>query len=131
MNTFTLQLASATRREDIAGVTSFVGSDASGQFGILASHARVITVLGYGLARYRIGSEDWRWLALPGAVLRFHDNHLSIVTRRCVHGTDYERISDALDDELRGEERRLGALKDHLERLEREMLRKLWQVERQ
>lgn len=131
MNTFALELSSATRRESVEGVTSFVGADASGQFGILAAHARTITVLNYGLARYRIGSGDWRWLALPGAVLRFCDNRLSVVTRRYVHGDDYERISEALDDELRAEERRLGALKDHIERLEREMLRKLWQVERQ
>lgn len=130
MNGFTLLLASATRRERIDDVTSFVGADASGAFGILARHARMITVLDFGLARYRVGSGDWQWLALPGAVLRFADNALSIAGRRYVHGADYARIRATLDEELRSEEHRLGALKDHLQRLEREIFRKLWQAQR-
>ncbi len=130
MSSFRLQLYSATCSDQIDGVIRFVGTDASGQFGLLAHHARLITVLNYGLARYCLGADQWRWLALPGAVLRFCDNQLSITTRRYVHHPDYDRISAALETELRAEERRLGTLRDHIERLEREMFRKLWQTQR-
>ena len=36
MKAFTLRLQDATHAEEITGVTSFVGEDASGSFGILA-----------------------------------------------------------------------------------------------
>lgn len=129
MSTFQMVLTSASRRESFDGVNSFVGSDASGQFGVLAHHARAITVLGYGLARFRIAG-CWQHLALPGGVLSFRDNTLSIATRRYLRGDDYERISQALEDELRAEERRLGSLKNQLQQLEREMFRKLWALDR-
>lgn len=125
MSSFSLQLCSATRRERIDGVTHFIGEDASGQFGLLPQHARVVTVLGYGLARYRTDAPDWHYLALPGAVLSFRDNQLHLTTRRYLQDTDFERINQALQDELRADERRLGALKNHLARLEREMSRRL------
>ena len=45
MTDFTLLLQDATRTTSIAGVTSFVGEDDSGSFGILAGHARMMTSL--------------------------------------------------------------------------------------
>lgn len=63
MNTFTLQLQSATQFERIEGVASFVGEDASGAFGILTGHARMLTALVFGLARYRVGADPWTFLA--------------------------------------------------------------------
>lgn len=128
MSGFTLHLCSATRRERIDGVTHFIGTDASGQFGLLPHHARLITVLGYGLARYRTDAPDWHYLALPGAVLMFRDNGLNITTRRYLSGTDYERINQALEDELRADEKRLATLKNHLARLEQEMSRRLSKI---
>ena len=57
MNTFTMLLQDETRAEKIEGVSSFVGEDISGSFGILAGHTRMMTILVMGLARYRKGSE--------------------------------------------------------------------------
>jgi F-type H+-transporting ATPase subunit epsilon len=57
MNTFTLKLQDATRSKEIAGVTSFVGEDSSGSFGILAGHTRMMTSLLIGLARFRVDEE--------------------------------------------------------------------------
>ncbi|MFA5939895.1 MAG: hypothetical protein WC809_11125 [Sinimarinibacterium sp.] len=130
MSSFSLHLCSATRRERIDGVTHFIGEDASGWFGLLPQHARLVTVLDYGLARYRTDAPEWHYVALPGAVLSFRSNHLSITTRRYLQGTDFERINQALEDELRADERRLGVLKDHLSRLEREMSRRLSRIAR-
>lgn len=127
---FTLRLQDATHAEEIAGVTSFVGEDASGSFGILAGHARMITALVIGLARFRIGTEAWRYLAVPGAVLYFRDNVLTLSTRRYLLDDDYMRISQALQQQLLAEEEQLHTMKASLHRMEEAMLRHLWEMGR-
>ena len=130
MNTFTLHLQSATQYERIGGVGSFVGEDASGSFGILAGRARLMTVLGYGLARYREAEGPWKYVACPGAVLYFVDDRLFLNTRRYLHDTDYQRIAKGLLDQLLAEEEKLRNIKESLARLEQELLRRLWQMGR-
>jgi len=105
MSGFTLRLQDATRAEEIANVTSFVGEDASGSFGILAGHARMMTSLVVGLARFRVGEDNWKYLALPGAALYFHDNILTLSTRHYLLDDDYMRISEALQQQLLEEEK--------------------------
>ncbi len=100
MNIFVLHLESATQYERIDNVVSFVGEDASGSFGILPGHARMTTLLEFGLARFRIADEDWQFLAVPGAVLYHRDNQLHVCTRHYLRGRDYERISTALREQL-------------------------------
>ena len=130
MNGFVLHLQSATQYERIDGVTSFVGEDLSGKFGILPGHARMMTSLRFGLARYRVGEGEWRYLAVPGALLYFVGNELYLNTRRYLSDANYERISAALDAELRAEEDKLRGMKESLHRLEAEMLKRLEEMER-
>lgn len=130
MNTFTLQLQDATREEKITGVSSFVGEDASGSFGILAGHARLMTTLVMGLARFRVGTEDWQYLALPGAVLYFDRNELSLCSRHYLLDDDYMSISKALQQELLAEEEMLHNVKESLHRMEEEVLKRLWNLGR-
>lgn len=125
MTGFTLLLQSAGQYERIDGVTSFVGEDDSGSFGILPGHARMITVLAYGLARFRVAQDPWTYLALPGGVLYFVHNQLQISTRRYFKDSDYGRISGALLDRLLGEEEEIHATRASLSRLEQEMFRRL------
>lgn len=131
MKTFSLYLQSATQYEQVDGVASFVGEDASGGFGILAGRARLMTVLGYGLARYRAPEGAWKYVACPGAVLYFVDDRLFLNTRRYLHGTDYERIAEGLLDQLLAEEAQLRNIKENLARLEQELFRRLWQMGRE
>ena len=126
MKSFTLRLQDATHAEEIAGVTSFVGEDASGSFGVLAGHARMMTSLIIGLARFRVGNEAWQYLALPGAVLYFHDNVLTLSTRRYLLDDDYMRISQALQQQLLAEEEKLHTMKESLHHMEEEILKRLW-----
>ena len=126
MKSFTLRLQDATHAEEIAGVTSFVGEDASGSFGVLAGHARMMTSLIIGLARFRVGNEAWQYLALPGAVLYFHDNVLTLSTRRYLLDDDYMRISQALQQQLLAEEDKLHTMKESLHHMEEEILKRLW-----
>lgn len=128
MKTFTLQLQDSTRSEEIAGVTSFVGEDASGSFGILAGHARMMTVLIIGLARFQRGDDTWHYLALPGAVLYFHNNRLSLSTRHYILDVDYMRISQALQQQLLKEEEKLHTMKESLHHMEEEVLKRLWDM---
>jgi F-type H+-transporting ATPase subunit epsilon len=130
MRTFVMHLHGATQRERIEDVASFVGQDDSGSFGIQAGHARMMTALSYGLARYRDETDAWVYLALPGGLLYFVNNALYITTRRYFVDTDYQRISTTLLDQLLGEEEELRAVKQNIYRLEQEMLKRLWQIER-
>ena len=130
MNTFTLQLYDATQQRQIENVTSFVGEDANGSFGIQAHHARFMTTLIFGLCRYRLQSDDWRYLALPGGALYFNNNELSISTQHFLIDSDFERISNLLKHQLLEEEETLNTTRRSLQNMERAMLVKLWNLQR-
>lgn len=130
MRTFALHVQSATQYEHIERVVSFVGEDESGSFGILARHGRMMTALGYGLARYQLQDGSWRYLAFPGGILYFVNDALYISTRRFLHDIDYKRISAGLLEQLLKEEEDLRMIKDSLLRLEQEMFRRLWRIGR-
>jgi F-type H+-transporting ATPase subunit epsilon len=129
VNSFTLILRDATSAKQIDRVASFVGEDASGSFGLLAHHARFMTCLDIGLARFRCQESDWQYLALPGGVLYFRDNKLTICTRRYFLDGDYALITDALTRQLLAEEESLRDVKKSLAQLEQEVMRRLWRLE--
>lgn len=130
MNSFTLDLYDAMRTERITGVTSFVGEDASGSFGILAGHARAMTSLVIGLARFRVGDNPWQYLALPGAMMYYNDGVLTLTTRRYLLDDNYTRISQALQEQLVAEEQALLKMKESLRKMEEEILKRLWSLGR-
>ena len=130
MSQFVLNLFDATHEQRITGITSFVGEDASGSFGIQPSHARFMTTLVFGLARFRLGTEDWQYLALPGAVVYFNKNELTISTRHFLIDTDLERISTLLEQQLIAEEENLRATRESLHRMEQAMLKRMLTLKR-
>ncbi|MCW8922962.1 MAG: F0F1 ATP synthase subunit epsilon [Gammaproteobacteria bacterium] len=131
MNTFSLVILDATHSETIDNVSSFVGEDSSGSFGILAGHARMITTLVMGLARYRIADQPWQYLAQPGAVLYFSDNLLTISTRHYLRDENYMRISNDLAQKLLVEEEQLHTVKQNLQKMEEEILKHMWELRRE
>lgn len=130
MNTFVLHLQSGSQYERIDAAVSFVAADSSGSFGIQAGHERMMTCLTTGLASYRTADGARQFVALPGAVLHFVDNQLYVNTRRYLHDPDVRRISVALHDELMAEEEKLHSIRESLERLEDEMLKRMWNLQR-
>ena len=130
MKTFSLIIQDATHAEKIDGLSSFVGEDMSGSFGILANHARMMTTLVMGLARYRIANEPWQYLAQPGAVLYFQNNLLTISTRHYFHDENYMQISDDLQQKLLAEEEELHSVKHSLQHMEKEILKHMWELRR-
>ena len=131
MKSFVLHLQDTTRYERIDQVRSFVGQDDSGLFGILADHARMMTVLAFGLARYRTADDCWHFLAVPRALLYCVDNNLYVSTRRYIRDDDYGRISQALEEQLIAEETKLRSIKESVHRLEEEMFKRLWRLGRE
>lgn len=129
MNGFELEVCGAAQTLQLSGVRSFIGEDASGSFGLQADHARFMTVLEFGLARFRTADADWQYLALPGALLYFAQGRLWIGTRRFLLDSDYTHISRLLREQLREEERALSDTKASLRRMEEELLRRLWQLD--
>jgi F-type H+-transporting ATPase subunit epsilon len=130
MSTFILHLQATMQYERIDGVTSFIGEDASGQFGLMAGHERMMTILVFGLMRYRTENDDWYYLAVPGGVLYFIDNELFLSTRRYFQDQDYQRINTVLQEELTTEEKTLHSIKESLHHMEEEMLKRLWKMGR-
>jgi F-type H+-transporting ATPase subunit epsilon len=131
MSVFNLQLRDYQHQQRFEDTVSFVGEDASGSFGILAQHARMMTSLVFGLARFRRVEGSWTYLALPGGLAYFCDNTLSIVTRRFFLDDDYDRISRTLTEELLAEETKLSAIKQSLRHMEEDLLKQMWQMRRE
>jgi F-type H+-transporting ATPase subunit epsilon len=125
-----LQLESPARCERIERIASFVGEDASGSFGILPGHESLLTVLDFGLSRFRRVDEPWKYVAAPGAVLLLRDGELHFATRRYLLGDDYETIRAALQAQISAEEGSVQAIKTSLRGLEQEMLKRLWEMAR-
>jgi len=130
MKTFTLLIQDATHAEKIEDISSFVGEDKSGSFGILAGHARMMTILVMGLARYRKDNEPWQYLAQPGAVLYFNNNILTISTRHYFRDENYMQISSDLQQKLLAEEEELHSVKHSLQHMEKEILKHMWELRR-
>ena len=130
MSRFALHIASATQQQRFEGVVSFVGSDRSGQFGLMAGHVPMATVLDIGLARFRVQAFDtWRFVALPGGTLRFADNVLDIATRGYFVGEQLATVRAALDAQLAREARQRTDLRHNLDQLEKSLIDRLWKME--
>ena len=128
----TLQLFDSRKSEHIEGVSSFVGEDASGSFGILPGHTRFMTVLVFGLARFRCGEQSpWEYLALSGALLYFADDTLTLASRHYLRDADYERIAQRLGEELLAEEEELHDIRESLRRMEEAMFKRMWELGQQ
>ena len=131
MSGFTLRLLDATHVQEIPGVASFIGSDASGSFGILPGHEHFMTSLRIGLARFHATDGPWRYLALPGGILRFDGTQLTIGTRRYLLEDDLDKVSTALRERLLVEEEQLQGTRRSLRTMEEALLMRMWHLGRQ
>jgi len=129
VSAFTLHLQEATRYQRIDDAVSFVGSDATGSFGIQSGHENFLTALSFGVARYRTVDGVWQYLAMPGGLLHVKNGEVYVNSRRFFRDTDYRRISETLDRELAEEAASLRAVRVSIERMEDAMLRRLWHLE--
>ena len=122
---FTLLMQDATHAEQLEDVVSFVSEDASGQFGVLAGHTRLMTVLTMGLSRFRRQDKPWEYVAVPGGLLYFVNNTLTLSCAQFWRDTERERLTAKLDEQIKAEQAALHDFKESLLRLEKEMFRRL------
>lgn len=131
MSGFRLCTQSAAGEQVVEQVASFVGADASGAFGLMPGHERLVTVLEPGLCRYRLAEGPWQYLATSGGVLDFSDNCLKIAVRHFVAGADYQQVAADISAILEAEKETLHSLKHSIIRLEQELVRQIWGFQRQ
>ena len=125
MSVFELNLFASDQAQHLDGVTTFVGEDASGSFGIQAHHARFMTTLIFGLARFKQSDDVWYYLAVPSAVLYFNDNVLTITTQHFLLDSNLERISNLLQQQWANQEDEVRSTRESLKRMEQAMLKRL------
>jgi len=130
MTSFNILLQDTTHSQTYEGVTSFVGEDNSGSFGVMANHSRMMATLVMGLARFRINEQPWQYVATPGALIYFFNNQLTLSTRHFFIDEDYMRISLALEEQLLKEENQLRNQKQSLRHMEEVVLKHLWDIGR-
>jgi F-type H+-transporting ATPase subunit epsilon len=107
-------------------VDHFIGRDESGSFGIRPGRFWLMTSLNYGLASFaRQGGETEMFLALPGGVLHFQDNVLSIASRTFFLGDTAEQVRAILARHIATEETRLQHIKTSIQKLDEAMLNRL------
>ena len=125
MNCFSMKLLDSRGVELFQGITRFIGADANGGFGILAGHVHTVVVLRYGLARFCDQTGIWRYLALPGGVLRFANNQLSVTTVLYFLGADRQLLCEQLADEMARTDSEVHFARATLSEIERSLLRRL------
>lgn len=130
MNTFTIHLQSATQYEQLDDIVSFVGTDSSGSFGIMAGHARMMSCVKFGLMQFKHKDSVIEYLALPGGVIYFIDNQLFLSTRHYFRSKNYAEIVDELNNQLRTEEKAVQDIRETLSRLDENILKRLWEMQR-
>lgn len=125
MKSFVLTLLDTRGAKRFDNVTRFIGADADGSFGILAGHIHLVALLRYGLARFSDQDGVWHYLTLPGGVLRFIDNQLTITTVRYFLGDDPSEICQRLVDEMAQTDSEAHAVKVMLSEIEHMLVRRM------
>jgi len=131
MNNFALTLLDNRGSEQFDQVVQFIGADANGSFGILAGHMHSVVLLRYGLARFCDQQGVWHYLALPGGVLRFLGNQLTITSVRYFIGDEPDLICDRLADEMARTDSEIHSARATLSEIERSLVRRLAELSQQ
>lgn len=125
MKTFGLTLIDTAELTCFERVVQFIGADDGGSFGILAGHAHTVALLRYGLARFVDDSGVWRYLAMPGGVLRFADNQLTITTVRYFLGDNPHAICAELEATMQQTDSEVHRSRAALSEIERSLVKRL------
>jgi F-type H+-transporting ATPase subunit epsilon len=128
MNTFVLNLQASHGTDRFDDVTHFIGSDDSGSFGVLAGHAKMVAILRYGLARFIDRAGKWHYLSLPGGVLSFSENQLTVVTVHYFLGDDRQLICQQLEAEMAKRDSDVHRSRATLAEIEHSLVRRLGEL---
>jgi F-type H+-transporting ATPase subunit epsilon len=129
MNSFRLSLFDSAGADRFERVRQFIGADGSGAFGILAGHEPMVVALRYGLARFQDDADLWRYVALPGGILRFKDNALSVATVRYFLGDEPTSLVAQLENEMARDDSELSAARQTMAKIDHSLMRRLADLE--
>lgn len=125
MSGFRLRLLDTHGCEEFEDIRHCIAADDSGLFGILPGHQSMVVVLRYGLARFCDADAVWHYVALPGGVLRFADNELTITTQRYFLGDDRHGLCDQLAQEMANIDSEIHRARATLSEIEHSLVRRL------
>lgn len=128
MNKFALNLLDSRGSDRFDNVTQFISADSSGSFGILAGHTKMVAVLRYGLARFIDTQGRWHYLSLPGGVLSFSGNQLTVATVRYFLGDERGVILQQLAAEMAKTDSDVHRSRATLSEIEHSLLRRLGEL---
>ncbi|MGJ0486659.1 MAG: F0F1 ATP synthase subunit epsilon [Methylomicrobium sp.] len=131
MKTFSLTLIDTIGMTHFDTVTQFIGADAEGSFGLLPDHIHTVALLRYGLARFADNTGVWRFLAMPGGVLRFVNNQLTITTVRYFLGDSEDAICESLEAALQQTDSEVYKAKAALSKIEHSLIKRLVELSSQ
>ena len=100
MNTFSCICRARPNMSGLKTCRVSVGEDDSGSFGILPEHARMMTLLVFGLARFRVTGQHWDILGFAGRSGLFRRWPTLFQYQRYLRGKDYESLSAPLRNEF-------------------------------
>lgn len=125
MKTFGLTLIDTAATTRFERVVQFIAADDEGSFGILANHLHTVALLRYGLARFSDDSGIWRYLAMPGGILRFAGNELTITTVRYFLGSDRDAICADLEAAMQQTDSEVHRSRAALSEIEHSLVKRL------
>lgn len=125
MNSFRLRLLDTHGSDVFERVIHCIAADESGQFGILPDHQAMVVVLRYGLARFCDAEGSWHYFALPGGVLRFAKNELTIATQRYFLDDDRHKICEKLAQEMANIDSEIHRARATLTEIEHSLVKRL------
>jgi len=131
MNCFALTLLDCHGERHFGQIRQFIGADNSGSFGIMAGHAHLLAILRFGLARFCDNSGVWYYLALPGGVVRFYQNKLTVTTVRFFLGNDREQICQQLAEQMAQLDSEIHAAHATMLEIEHTLLQRLAELSKQ
>ena len=94
----------------------------------MAGHEHMVSVLRYGLVRFIDSEGKWRYASLPGGVLRFADNQLTVATVRYFLGEDRDKIVAQLEDEMARTDSDINTARATLAEIEHSLVKRLGEL---
>lgn len=128
MKTFHLAVTSASQQYEAEHVIHFVGSDASGSFGLLADAEAVLTVLPFGMVRFQTPDQHWHYLAVPEAVLHFSANRLTLTTSNFIIGDSRQHMVRLLEESERGKQSAVSGARLTIKQLDQALMHRFLQT---
>ena len=128
MKTFPLELNDSSQTQLFEQITQCICADASGSFGILAGHIPMVAILRYGLVRFQEQGGNWRYAALPGGILRFADNRLTITSIHCFLGNNRDALVQQLTKAMETEDSDIHSARRTLAQIEESLIRRLSEI---